>query len=164
MVKGITLHFLCVFLMLAQFQAAVPCAAAEPVTPSKMVTPSKPASIPRVVAFQIGDKFDRARKRITHQTATFTPKTKTIYVTVTIEGLDKGAEIVCILRVLNVKDINGKALKKFNLASTSVTSPGAEALANFNFTAPPRGWRTGSYMIGIIAGENVLQTIPIAVK
>jgi len=142
--------------------SAGPSGPAPGETPS--VGPSEEEAGPKVVVLEVGDEFDEAKKQVTHQTDTFTPESKAIYVSAGIKGLAKDATITGTLKAVEVTTKDGTKIRDHEVASTDMKAPGEESTVNFTFSAPTAGWPKGSYVVEIGVEGQVIETVDLTVE
>lgn len=145
-----------------------PSTGPTPAPPGPAETPSagpgEEAAGPKVVVLEVGDQFDEAEKEVTHQTETFTPETKAIYVSAGIKGLEKDATITGTLKAVEVTTADGTKIRDHEVASTDMKAPGEESTVNFTFSAPTAGWPKGAYVVEIAVEGKVIETVDLTVE
>jgi len=138
-------------------------APAATTAPSTTAAPAAPSSI-KILSLKAGDKRDPKTGEITHMAVVFTTKTPTIFVTAKLKGLKKGDKITAKLIGVNISGANGAKAHDKQLATTTIESPGATAVAGYHFTPPKAGWPTGLYKTNILVNEQQVRSTSFAVK
>lgn len=118
----------------------------------------------QVLLLEAGDRRDGSTRDIMRVTSDFTTDTKRIFVNAGITGLTKGDTITGTLMAVDVITASGARVWDTEVASADVEAPGEESTANFDFTAPTKGWPTGSYVVHVFVNGERVDSIELTIS